>query len=69
MGVRPVCAGRCIRFGVSGGRLEGSSGCPGGDQNLKCLECYYGEFKILFHRQERLTEGVKQSSDRVQAMF
>lgn len=53
-----MCAGRGIRFGVPGGRLEGSSECLGGDQNLKCFECYYGKFKILFHRQERLTEAV-----------
>ena len=66
-GVKPMYAGRNIWFAVSGGRLEGSSRCSGGGQNLKCLGCYYGEFKILFHRQKRLSEAVKQSSDSIQA--
>lgn len=61
-GIKPVCAGRSTWLSVSGGRLEGSSRCSGGGQNLKCLECYYGEFKLLFHRQKRLSEAIKQSS-------
>ena len=58
-----------MRFGVSGRRQEESSSCPGGGQNLKCLECHHGEFEISLCRQEKLIETVKQNSDRVRVII
>lgn len=56
---------KSIHFGTSGRRQEESSSCPGGGQNLKCLQCHCGEFEILLCRQEKLIETVMQNSDRV----
>lgn len=43
-GIKPVCVGRSIWFGVSGGRQEESSRRMGRGQNLRSLECHHGEF-------------------------
>ena len=61
-GIKPGCAGGSVWFEVFGGRLEKSSRCPAERQNLKCFKYHHGEFDILFFRQERLIESVKQSS-------
>lgn len=37
-GMKTVHAERRTCFGMSGGGQEGSSHCPGGGQNFKCLE-------------------------------